>query len=483
MNRHNVRNHRRAAIAHLQWRCACLVLAIPIGIGIFVTAPAAHAQEEDSVTLAEAWHRVRSANPAMAAAQVDVERRTEEHRATASLYGPQVDIAARYTVIDDPIVLDLDPIRSAILALHPSVSSELVPSFVEEVQDDQFLRAELTAVWPVYTGGRIRAARRAAGAAVDEAEAEARRTGDTLLSELVRRFYAAQLARVVHATRVLVLEGLDEHLRQARRLEDEGFIAHAEVLHAQVAYDTAWRDERRAQRQVEIAEVALGGLLAETNPVTPASPLFLVTRPLEGVETFLASAEENHPALAVIAARRAQASAGVAVERGGFLPEVFLFGSRELNSDGLTVLDPEWSAGVGMRLALWDRSNRRRRLEAARLLEQRVDFIADEVRLGLRTLVEKSHREVAQAQEQFASLDSSLGMARENLRVREAAFREGQATSLDVVDARLSLAGVETERAAAAHEFAVALAALLETSGQPERFFAYEAEAMERISP
>ena len=78
---------------------------------------------------------------------------------------------------------------------------------------------------------------------------------------------------------------------------------------------------------------------------------------------------------------------------------------------------------------------------------------------------------------------STLDLARENLRVRDLAFREGQGTSLDVVDARLTLVRAETARAVATAEYAVALASLLEASGQSDRFMDYEARATERILP
>jgi len=116
-------------------------------------------------------------------------------------------------------------------------------------------------------------------------------------------------------------------------------------------------------------------------------------------------------------------------------------------------------------------------------LERRVGFLADDIRRGLHTYVEKSHREVLSAQEQFASLSETLVLARENLRVRQLAFQEGQATSLEVVDAQLALARVETERVAAAHDFVIALASLLDVCGEPNRFATYEARAEAKILP
>jgi len=433
--------------------------------------------------LAEAWERVRTSHAALAAARLETDRRDEERHAARSLYGPQVEVVGRYTVIDQPIVIDLDPLRGAILALHPSVPSAAMPSFVQPVQDAQFLRAQLTAVWPVYTGGRIRAAQRAAAAGVDEAEAGFRVTADHLFSELVRRYYGAQLACVVRSMRVATLDGLTGHLRQAEALEREGQIARAERLHAQVARDEAERELMRAETQVVIAERALASLFGGEEPVTPASPLFLLTEPLQPLEDFLREAQERHPAIDRIAAQRAQAAAAVAGERGRLRPEVYLFGTKELNRSDLTLLDPDWAVGIGLRLVLFERTDRTHRLAAARLQVRRVDFFTTDLRDKLRLLVEQSYREADLARRHYASLLSSLDLARENQRVREVAFREGQGTSLDVVDARLTLLRAETGRAVAMAEYAVALAGLFEASGQSERFMETEERATERIFP
>ena len=71
----------------------------------------------------------------------------------------------------------------------------------------------------------------------------------------------------------------------------------------------------------------------------------------------------------------------------------------------------------------------------------------------------------------------ALALARENLRVRSRGFEEGVATSLDVVDARLSLGRVELGKLAAARDFDVALAELLEAAGQTEQYEALRAGA------
>ena len=77
---------------------------------------------------------------------------------------------------------------------------------------------------------------------------------------------------------------------------------------------------------------------------------------------------------------------------------------------------------------------------------------------------------LGQAREQFRLFDSSVELARENLRLRERAFEEGQSVAIDVNEARNSLVRAETGRAQIAYEFVVSLGALLEASGQIGRF-------------
>ena len=88
-------------------------------------------------------------------------------------------------------------------------------------------------------------------------------------------------------------------------------------------------------------------------------------------------------------------------------------------------------------------------------------------------LVESRYRELKKAVEQFDSLTATIVLAEENLRVRSSAFEEGFATSLDVVDARTTLAGARLSRLSAAYDFVTTLADLLATVGQGERFESY----------
>ena len=164
-------------------------------------------------------------------------------------------------------------------------------------------------------------------------------------------------------------------------------------------------------------------------------------------------------------------------EKARWYPEVALFGFRELYKGGLTLLDPVWAAGVTARWTLFDGLSRERGIVAAKERVTRVDEVTKRARRDVETLVEKKYREARKAQEQVEAFEAALALARESLRVRTLGFEEGVATSLDVVDARISLARVELGKLAEARDFDVALAELLEAAGQSERFEALRASA------
>ena len=210
--------------------CLLLLFGVPLGAGA------------EELSFDQALGRLREKNESVKAAQMEKEQKKHEKAVAQGLYFPKVQFGARYTRIDEPITIDLNDIRTVILGLHPVVPAEMVPSFEKPVQDDTFWRANVSAVWPIFTGGQILAGNRAADAFLEESREKLRYTESTLTTELVRRYFGLRLAQKVFEVRKQVLEGMDKHLYQAKKLEENGMIARAERLHAEVAWAEAKRE-------------------------------------------------------------------------------------------------------------------------------------------------------------------------------------------------------------------------------------------------
>ena len=343
-------------------------------------------------------------------------------------------------------------------------------------------RSAFNSTWSIYSGGRISATQKALAAGVQAANAELTNTEEDLDSVLAKTYFGLELARNVEHTRLEVLEQAEREFTRAVQFEQHGLIPKVERLSAQVARDEAAREHVSAQRDLEIAEATLRRLLHRDEFVATATPLFMSNQPLEPLTTWLRQAERSNPTLTVLAARRSQAEQGVALEESRWKPEVFAFGDYSLIRKYQTLIEPDWIAGIGVRFKLFSHEDRAAKVSAAKSTLHQAESLEAAADTGIATEVEAAYRRVEQAREQFKLVESTIALAEENLRLRERGFGEGQSTSLDVSDARASLARSRTARAVAAYDYVVALSQLLQASGQARRLEEFIQQADIRLS-
>lgn len=458
---------------------AVIYIIIVVAFGGFLFWSPAEARAKE-LSFSQALDTLLKENEQVLAAGAAEEEKYYEQKAAEGLYWPKLTATARVTKINDPVILNLNPIRDVILKLHPTVPSQLIPSFEETLQNDEFVKAQVNMVWPIFTGGKIDAANKAAEADLEAAKNSFRITRQSMTAALVQYYFGYQLVKRVADVRKQALDAMTEHRRQAVRLEQEGFISHAERLHADVAWSDAEREYKASLRDVEIAQTALKNILAEKGTINPATPMFIINK-IEPVDKFLADAEKNHPVTGRIAALKEMAHQNVRVEESEYYPDVYLFGMRELHEDDLTSMEPAWAAGVGVNVTLFDGFSRPNKVRAARKVEEQAALLEKKAVRDIQSLITTRYEQMLKARDSYYSLEKSIETARENLRARKKAFEEGFATSLDVVDAQLSLSAVQVERLKAAYEFDVALSRLLEAGGVGELFAGYLRRADETI--
>ncbi|MFQ2003411.1 TolC family protein [Aeromonas veronii] len=435
--------------------------------------------QAQTISFGEAWTRVIQQDEGLAAEQAGVDRAKQLREAAKDMYLPKVDLGASYTHLDQPIeldALDLNPLakqKDLILALG-SLFGVGANAFVTPLTKQNVVTSSVKMLWPLFAGGRIDAAQDIRQAQVSEAQLLLVLKQQSTFESLSQTYFGVVLAAQVVQTKQEIEEGLVHHLDHAKKLEAQGQIARVERLSAQSAYDRARIDTQKARRSLEIAELALGRMLKLPN-AQPGSGLF-VNKELPRLEGLVSQTLEVHPGLKLLTAKKEQAKGLIRVEQGKYAPEVFLFGNYNLYEDDslASKTAPDWLVGVGVSMPLVSRDGRSETVQAAKSAELQVNLLQAKTRDDLKLLVEKTWREAAQGLEEYQSLSSTQALAEENVLLRDKAFGQGLSTSLDVVDAQNQLAGVKTQRAAAAYQYVVSLARLLALSGQMNSFNQYQ---------
>lgn len=443
-----------------------------------------------------------------------LEQREYEKKATLGLFMPNVSLNASYVLMSEDIHLDLNPVKDAITPIYSALgnygvfsgvpnpdpnTSGVMPYLPDDVstaavrqqfldgldeinaaewdktiQKKQFGTVSASFSLPLYTGGKIRTANKAAKIKVQEAMNEDNQKSQELSCELIERYYGLVLAKNAQKIRTDVLETMKKHLHDAEKLMNEGVIAKAEYLHAKVYYSSADRELKKTNRQVNIVNDALLNTLAidENTEIAPISNLFYLTE-LETIDYYWDQAAENSPLLQKIDTKKQLAHQAYKIERAEFFPTIAAMGTYDLYNKDLSPYIPEYMVGVGMKWNIFKGTERIHKLKASKIQEMQVETFYQKAESDIQTAITKYYQEIQMNLEQLQELESALEFATEYYRVRKSAFKEGMATTTEVSDASLAVAKVKIERLEVMYNYDIALSKLLYYSGISSEFSNY----------
>lgn len=434
------------------------------------------------VTFSKAWELLQQQNNSLAASRANVERYQQLQSAKKSLNLPSISLEANYTRLDDDVTLSGEQLLDSITGLpavpiDPSLApilSSLGSSYSTLAEKDVFT-SSIRAIWPIFTGGKISSAQAIAAGQTEEAKAQLAMEVQARYEDLAKYYFGVVLSKQVLNTYQEVELGLQQHRDFAVKMEAQGQVAKVERLQAEASLAKATVDRRKAERDLEIAVTALTQILNQQVAVNPVSELFVNDQPGE-LNDYITKTLTDYPGLSILDAKQKQAQSVIKVEQSKYYPDVFVYGNYSLyHDDTLTSqLTPDWFVGVGMSLPLLETSGRSNQVQAAHSSVKQIDYLRAQAMQDLGVLVQKTHLEAAQAIEEVKGLEASISLATENLKLRKKAFSQGLSSSLDVVDAELYLAQIQTQQHVAQFSYLIALNRLLALSNSMNDFRFYE---------
>ncbi|GAD88887.1 hypothetical protein VHA01S_012_00030 [Vibrio halioticoli NBRC 102217] len=437
------------------------------------------------VTFSQAWALLQQQNNSLAASQANVDRYRNLQSAKQSLNLPSVTLNANYTRLDDDIKLSGQQIADSIstpIALPP-ISLPILASSYSTIAEKDVFTSSIRAIWPIFTGGKIISAQSIASAQTDEARAQLEMERQARYEDLAKYYFGVVLSKQVVETYKNVEKGLEQHASFAAKLEKQGQIARVERLQADASLAKAKVDRKKAERDLEIATSALTQILNQSQTVTPVSPLF-INKSLPPLSAYTNETLVTYPGLSILDAKEKQAKGLTDVQKSKYYPDVYLYGDYNLYEDDslASQLKPDWFVGVGVSIPLLETSGRSSQLDAAHSAVLQITHLRAQAKQDLSVLVQKTYLEAEQSMEEVKGLETSIELAEENLRLRRKMFSQGLSNSLDVVDAELYLASIQTQQHVARFNYLISLNKLLALSGKMNTFNQYETRPNKAIN-
>ncbi len=444
---------------------------------------------EYSLTLSEALKCAIANNELINASAKSKEVSQYHLKAARGKHYPNVYVEGSVNKINDPIILTLTDARAAVIgasvatfqaattyatgtptpdpivAAYKKQLEEKIPQFDMQFQDDLFYKLTAGVVWPLYTGGKIAANSQAKKAELAISEMEYTKTLNSTITSVIESYFRAKLAQEARDIRQDYLDDIIQHNENAQKLFKVGMISKANKLRAEVALSQATREYQKSERDLELAIVVLSNIIGVELDKVKLSTDFKKIEDVKEAEYYENIAYSNNITLKDMQQKKEMLNQKKRAIRGNFLPTVAAFGKYEIYKDNLTMFEPEWVAGLNARLDIFKGGEDYDEYKAYSKQVEVLDLYIQNANKMIDTAVKKYHHEAEAALEQYESLKSSQDLTEENLNLYKKSFKEGLATSIEVIDAELALEKVRLEQSQALFDFNVAYAHLIDICG------------------
>lgn len=426
----------------------------------FLLAAGAGLGAQESFTVTAAIRKAWTDQAGLKAGQAMVESRQAEAEGYRDLRLPTLTLNAHGVRTNEPMMafgIKLNQARIGMMDFNPLVLNH--PDSIGAYGGSAVIQQ------PLYTGGRITAARRAGDYMAQAEQASQERRKQETAQMVVEAYFGTQVAeqalKWADDTR-LWIQGMEDfvgaRVKQGLMLESE--LQRLKAFHAQA-------DAQKAEviKQVRSARSGLG-LLTGSGPVEGplATPLEPAAMPGLGQGAVQGAAFRGDLVAADLQAKAAKEGAKAA--RGNVLPEVGLeLGAGTLHHSWSEKGNWTWAA-VGLKWKVFSAPDLAK-AKVARAQERAASDMRTFKQQQAEHEVRVAREAVIAAEARYAAAKEALAAADESKRLREARHREGLAPLIEVLDAEAAIQGARTLILQSLFEIRVSRAGLNLATGNP----------------
>jgi outer membrane protein len=257
---------------------------------------------------------------------------------------------------------------------------------------------------------------------------------------------------------------LEVHEHDVAILVDKGANPEIDLLRTRTEVANARKDLNVANNAVDLTRSRLKDLLS----IHLEESLFLTEqlgrppRPTGDLRSLTQLAISQRPELSAIGYRIEVAEQSLKAAKGEYMPSIALEGRYEYIKGNFRDLEGggHWTIGIGAQLPIWNWGETASKVRQAGSQFAQLEIERDKTEDRIRLEVRQAFLNLGNAEQNIEASLTALITANEAYRQGRAAYRAGEGTNTDVLDARTALSRAEGNHTQALFDYNVALAAL-----------------------
>ncbi|PID56500.1 MAG: hypothetical protein CR986_10185 [Ignavibacteriae bacterium] len=461
---------------------------------------------QKSLSLSEAVQIAETNNFEIKRFEEKVKQKEKQNLSAIGNFLPKVNVSWSFTHLDEPMDIDLTPIRTAMIKMQAGTQTELaniygimqgaapltdmqklqltqqnaaglnkmLPEFITHAKKQDYQTATITAIQPLFLGGKLIAAKKYAKTEVNSANFDLQKKRDEIISVTTDIYLKIVLLEELVSVRKNVVDGITKHKVKAEKALKNGLANKYDLLRAEVALADAKKNLDNDLNKLATAYDALKnnlGITDDSIKIKITDKFFEVNfEEINDIAYYKNEAESHQPILKMIASKKEAAHQNTWIKRSKFLPQVAGFGKYEMYPEYLSLFEPRWAVGVKVSLSIFNGFKDYLDLETASYLEDEVNYLEKDTKQKIGLLVNKYYNEIKSAVNTYKNSKKVIELAKENLKLNNKRFDIGLGTSLEHIDAQLLLEKNQLEASQALYNYFSSKAKLLNICGKPNEF-------------
>jgi outer membrane protein TolC len=431
---------------------------------VLALAPiSASAQEARPVSLEEALAAAKANNALLRAARLDVDAMEGQLSEARSYRIPDLDLSTGFLRTTSPTYVFMGKLgQQSFTMMDFAIDGLNRPDPYNNWQS----RAEVTA--PLFTGGKLAAAYRAAKLGVEAARGTGEFAEASVAKGVTEAFYGSLLALRAAEVTAEAVKTAEAHRDQVAAMRAEGMVLDSDFLRIQVFVADLQQQRASRDADTQVARAYLAYAMGEEGDVEPRGEFQSPGTELPPLLEAQRRAEEQRGDLRAMETQTAQAAEGVKMARADYIPQVGAMAAWEWNTESWSSYGDNWAVGVQVKIPVFDGGGRSGKLRTAKAREGQAQQGLLDLRQRIRVEVKDAWLRSRAAAERVAVTTGAAAQAKESLRIVELRYKEGLAPITDLLDADTALLAAELTRAHAVHDEIVARARLAWAMGEKQ---------------
>ena len=332
-----------------------------------------------------------------------------------------------------------------------SKATKLGGHYYDTVNLDRAFGNGLTLTFPVYTGGQLEGAIKAADLGMNASELGLELAKQKVKAGTMAAYYKALQAKNQIKVAQDSVNTLTEHLKNVNAQFAVGTVAKSDVLGTQVQMANAEQSLITANNNYDVAIASLNNIMGvptgtELN-LTDSLAYTAYEIPLEECTEY---AMLNRPDVLIADYKVAVAREEVKAAKAGYLPQVQVSASKAWAGDSAFSENSSrssgnyWEVGLGLSWNVWDNQVTEAKVRQNKAAVMKAESVAADTRQTGDLEVRTAYLNLKAAEKSINTTKVAVEKAQEDYKIAQVRYSAGVGTNLDVMDAEEKLTQAQT---------------------------------------